>query len=57
MVPIFHEDFRPKEEDEANDTNVRALLNFAAVHLLDRRNIAVDYTINELADRVRKLLG
>jgi serine/threonine protein kinase len=56
MVPVFHEDFRPKDQTEGGESGVKSLLNFAAVHLLDRKNIHVEHTITELAERVRKAL-
>jgi hypothetical protein len=48
MVPVFHEDFSPKDQVDPGES-VRALLDFEAVHLLDRRNIKVKSTIAELA--------
>jgi serine/threonine protein kinase/pSer/pThr/pTyr-binding forkhead associated (FHA) protein len=56
MVPVFHEDFRPKDEAVASEPSVEALLNFAAVHLLDRRNIHIEHTIKELGDQIRRLV-
>ncbi len=56
MVPVFHEEFRPDENQSRGDASVDALLAYDAVHLLDRRNIHVEHTITELAQRVRKLV-
>lgn len=56
MVPVFHEAFRPDAGQVQGDADVEALLSYDAVHLLDRRNIHVEHTLTELADRIRKLL-
>ncbi len=56
MVPVFHEEFRPGEDQAHGDADVEALLAYDAVHLLDRRNIHVEHTITELAERIRKLI-
>jgi serine/threonine protein kinase len=48
MLPVFQESFAAVEP-EGMDESVRALLQFDGVHLLDRRNIHVDHTIDDLA--------
>jgi hypothetical protein len=55
MVPVFQESFAAPQ-DEAVDDALRALLEFDGVHLLDRRNIHVDHTIDDLARLVRGTL-
>jgi hypothetical protein len=56
MVPVFHEEFKITDDRIAGDPNVEALLAYDAVHLLDRRNIHVEHTITELAERIRKVV-
>ncbi len=55
MLPVFQESFAAVEP-ESLDVAVRALLQFDGVHLLDRRNIHVDHTIDDLARLVRGTL-
>ena len=54
MIPVFQESFvAPDDED---DPAVNALLNYDGVHLLDRKNIHVDYTIQQLATLIEDTL-
>jgi serine/threonine protein kinase len=53
MVPVFQESFTAPADDTVDDA-LRALLQFDGVHLLDRRNIHIDHTIDDLA---RLVLG
>jgi serine/threonine protein kinase len=48
MIPVFQESFAPLERD-ALEPAVDALLHYDGVHLLDRRNIHIDHTIDDLA--------
>jgi serine/threonine protein kinase len=51
MLPVFQESFTAVEP-EGLDEAIRALLQFDGVHLLDRLNIHVDHTIDDLAGLV-----
>jgi len=48
MIPVFQESFE-QYDSEDSDPAVEALLQYDGVHLLDRRNIHVDHTIDDLA--------
>jgi hypothetical protein len=54
MVPVFQESFSQPDANEKLEPHVEALISYDGVHLLDRRNIHVDYTIAELAKIVRE---
>jgi serine/threonine protein kinase len=56
MVPIFHEDYRSKDDQHADTPAILRLLEFDAVHLMDRRNIYVDNAIAELGSRINRLV-
>lgn len=56
MLPVFQESFAAVDP-EGLDEAVHALLQFDGVHLLDRRNIHVDHTIDDLARLVMGTLG
>lgn len=53
MVPVFQESFQPAELSDELQPHVASLLDHDCVHLLDRRNIHVVHTIDELARIVR----
>ncbi len=59
MVPVFHESYRLPESNEQLEPGIKTLLDYPAVHLLDRKNIHIDHTIADLArivqQTVRKL--
>jgi serine/threonine protein kinase len=55
MIPVFQESFTPLEPG-AMEPAIEALLHFDGVHLLDRRNIHVDHTIEDLARLVQDTL-
>jgi serine/threonine-protein kinase len=57
MVPIFQERYRAPEPSRPLPAHVQALLDSEGLHLLDRRNIHVQYTIAELARMVRQAVG
>jgi serine/threonine protein kinase len=48
MIPVFQESFTQVERDSL-DPAVASLLHHDGVHLLDRRNIHIDHTIDDLA--------
>jgi hypothetical protein len=54
MVPVFQESFSQPDPSERLEPHVEALISYDGVHLLDRRNIHVDYTIAELAKIVKE---
>lgn len=51
MLPVLQESFAAVEPDGLDEA-AHALLQFDGVHLLDRRNIHVDHTIDDLAKLV-----
>jgi serine/threonine protein kinase len=53
MVPVFQENFEPPLAEQL-DGHIGALISFEGVHLLDRRNIYVDYAITRLAEIIKK---
>jgi serine/threonine protein kinase/pSer/pThr/pTyr-binding forkhead associated (FHA) protein len=55
MIPVFQESFAPLEPG-AMEPAIEALLHFDGVHLLDRRNIHIDHTIEDLARLVQGTL-
>jgi serine/threonine-protein kinase len=56
MVPVFHEAFRREHEKRIDEPGVKALLDFDAVHLFDRRNIHVSHSIDDLGDRIQRFV-
>jgi serine/threonine protein kinase len=56
MVPIFQEEFRPKEVDVRNRPGLRRLLNYDAVLLLDRSNAYVDEALVKLKERIEAIM-
>ena len=56
MIPVFHEDFNPSRLGASEDANVTLLLSYQHVHLLDLRNIHIEHSIAELAERIRALV-
>jgi serine/threonine protein kinase/pSer/pThr/pTyr-binding forkhead associated (FHA) protein len=54
MVPVFHESYRLPESNEQLEPGIKALLDYPAVHLLDRKNIHIDHTISDLAGIVQQ---
>jgi len=54
MVPVFQESFSQPDASEKLEPHIEALISYDGVHLLDRRNIHVDYTIMELAKIVKE---
>src|SRR6185437_14151440 len=54
MLPVFHEDFKYPEAVDSVDPAIRALLEFDGVHLLDKRNIHVEHTIADLANKIKE---
>ena len=53
MIPVFQESFQPAELGRDIQPHVTDLLDHDCVHLLDRRNIHVAHTIDELAKIIR----
>jgi len=49
MIPVFQESFTQVEQDDTLEPEIAALLNHDGVHLLDRRNVHIDHTIDDLA--------
>jgi hypothetical protein len=49
MVPVFQESFGSQTETATSEPHVAALMSYEGVYLLDRRNIHIDHTVNELA--------
>jgi hypothetical protein len=54
MVPVFHESYRLPESNEQLEPGIKTLLDYPAVHLLDRKNIHIDHTISDLANIVQQ---
>lgn len=54
MVPVFQESFSLPDQSESLSPQAEALISFNGVHLLDRRNIHVDHTIEDLARIVKE---
>jgi serine/threonine protein kinase len=54
MVPVFQESFSQPDPAEKLEPHIETLMTYDGIHLLDRRNIHVDYTIAELAKIVRE---
>jgi serine/threonine protein kinase len=54
MVPVFHESYRLPESNDQLEPGIKALLDYPAVHLLDRKNIHIDHTIADLAGIVQQ---
>ena len=54
MIPVFQESFVQPEQQESLAPHIEELLNFEAVHLLDRRNILVSATVDDLARRIHE---
>jgi serine/threonine protein kinase len=54
MVPVFQEAFSQPDASEKLEPHIETLITYDGVHLLDRRNIHVDYTIAELAKIVKE---
>jgi hypothetical protein len=57
MIPIFQETFIQPTQQEPLMPHIEELLNFEAVHLLDRRNILVTATVDDLARRIHESVG
>jgi serine/threonine protein kinase len=49
MVPVFQEGFRIEDTAAEDSPAIKALLHYDGVHLLDRRSVHVDHTIDDLA--------
>lgn len=54
MVPVFQESFSLPDQSESLTPQAEALISFNGVHLLDRRNIHVDHSIEDLARMVKE---
>lgn len=52
-IPIFHEDYKPSVSD---DPAIRYLLNYDAVHFIDKRGVLIDGSMHELADLIQRTL-
>jgi serine/threonine protein kinase len=56
MVPIFFQEFEPRDVDTSADPHLETLLDHEAVRLYDRDADYVDAAIGRLSDRIRSLM-
>jgi TIR domain len=56
MVPVFQESYVHPEDDKELEPHIRTLLSYDGVHLLDKRNIHTDHTIEDLAKIVKQTM-
>jgi serine/threonine protein kinase len=52
MIPVFQESYCQPDSSERLEPHVETLINYDGLQLLDRRNLYVDHTIEELAKMV-----
>lgn len=52
MIPVFQESYCQPDSSEHLEPHIETLLNYDGLQLLDRRNLYVDHTIEELAKMV-----
>jgi len=55
MIPIFQESFK-RHASLPDDPAVHALMQYDGLELLDRRNIHIHHTINDLVHQIRLTL-
>ena len=53
MIPVFQESFKQPAEYQSLQPHLQYLLESQGVQLFDRRNLYVDATLKELAERIR----
>jgi hypothetical protein len=52
MIPVFQESYCQPDSSAHLEPHVETLINYDGLQLLDRRNLYVDHTIEELAKMV-----
>ena len=52
MIPVFQESYCQPDPSEHLEPHIETLINFDGLHLLDRRNLYVEHTIEQLAKMV-----